>query len=377
MKRVAITVLAVAGLMTGPAVPAAAGGVPGHSQSVSRVSLTAAINRVMREASIPGAIVGVWSRGMAPYVRPFGVQSKATGRPMNTCLYLRIGSETKTFTVTALLELVDRGRVGLDDPIAKYVGGVPDGNSITIRELAEMRSGLYNYTDDPAWAKAFIANPYRQWRPRQLLAYSFAHPLLFQPGTKYFYSNTNTVLLGLVIERMSGLPLATFITRNVLAPEGLARTVFPYGAEFPYPHPQGYTIAGMIATNWNPSWAWAAGAMISTVYDLHVWAHDVAVGTLLTPATQRQRLRFLPVPMPGVTVEYGLGIFYDNGWIGHNGSLPGYQSLAIYLPQQRATVVVLVNSNVDYHGNELTTLLGQAITKIISPGHVYTLPASH
>ena len=139
------------------------------------------------------------------------------------------------------------------------------------------------------------------------------HPPLFQPGTRYFYSNTNTILLGLVIEKVSGVPLATFIRRFVLEPEVLAHTVFPGGAEFPSPHPQGYTGTGTIATNFNPSWAGAAGAMISNVYDLHMWAVNVAVGKLLTPATQRQRLRFLPVPLPGVKAGYGLGLFYDNG----------------------------------------------------------------
>jgi D-alanyl-D-alanine carboxypeptidase len=115
--------------------------------------------------------------------------------------------------------------------------------------------------------------------------------------------------------------------------------------------------------------------MISTLSDLHAWARDVATGSFLTPATQRQRERFLP--LPGLAgVGYGLGLFDVNGWIGHNGSLPGYQTLAIYLPPQQATVVVLVNSDVNYGHDGLTTLLGQAITKIITPGHVFVFQRS-
>ena len=305
----------------------------------------------------------------------------ATGRPMLTSLYMRVGSETKTFTVTALLQLVDRKKIGLDDPIARYVQGVPDGTAITLRELADMRSGLYNYTNDPAWQEAFGRNPYRQWLPRQLLAYSFSHPLMFKPGTKFFYSNTNTILLGLVVEKVARLPLATFIKRYVLRPEHLAHTVFPPGAQFPAPHAQGYAGPSpkgplVNVTNWNPSWGWAAGAMISTLGDLRNWARIVATGELLTPATQKQRERFLPTGIRGVRAGYGLGLFKDNGWIGHNGSLPGYQSLTIYLPSKRATVVVLVNSDINYQGSELTTLLGEAITKIITPHHVYYLPPS-
>jgi D-alanyl-D-alanine carboxypeptidase len=116
--------------------------------------------------------------------------------------------------------------------------------------------------------------------------------------------------------------------------------------------------------------------MISTLGDLHAWAKIVATGELLTPATQKQRERFLPTGIRGLRGGYGLGLFKDNGWIGHNGSLPGYQSLTIYLPLKRATVVVLVNSDIDYKGNELTTLFGEAITRIITPHHVFYLPPS-
>jgi D-alanyl-D-alanine carboxypeptidase len=211
-----------------------------------------------------------------------------------------------------------------------------------------------------------------------LLRYSFRHPLLFTPGTKYYYSNTNTILLGLVIEKVAGQPLAAYIERHVLRPDHLAHTVFPPGAGFPAPHAQGYTGPlpdGRLvnATGWNPSWGWAAGAMISTLGDLHTWARDVATGRLLTKAMQHRRERFLPIPLPGIHAGYGLGLFRINGWIGHNGSLPGYQSLTIYLPSRRATVVVLVNTDIDHRGSATTTLIGRAITRIITPRHVFDL----
>jgi D-alanyl-D-alanine carboxypeptidase len=105
--------------------------------------------------------------------------------------------------------------------------------------------------------------------------------------------------------------------------------------------------------------------MVSTVGDLHRWARDVATGKLLTPATQRQRLRFID--------GYGLALQNSNGWIGHGGDWPGYQTLSIYLPSQQATVVVLVNTNIPSpHGAPPpVALLGQAITRIITPKHVY------
>lgn len=344
--------------------------------------LDAAIRRTLSETKVPGVIVGLWAPGKGSYVKTFGVADKATGAPMRTDLNFRIGSETKTFTVTALLQLVDQKKIRLDDPIAKYVGGVPNGDRITLRELAGMRSGLFNYSEDPAFDKALTTTPNRVFSPRQLLDYSFKHPVNFAPDAKFEYSNTNLILLGLVVEKMTGRPIGEVITQDVLEPAGLHHTVFPKGAAFPEPHPQGYTdqtASGKIenSTNWDPSWAWAAGAMISDLQDLRSWAKTLATGTLLTPATQAERLRTRSVGIPGA--GYGLGIFDVQGWIGHNGSIPGYESLTVYLPEAEATMVILMNTDVTVGGQEPSTLFGKAVTGIVTPDHVYPgkKPAVH
>ncbi len=187
--------------------------------------LDAAIRAVMKQASIPGSIVGLWMPG-GSYVRAFGVTDKVTGAPMQTGFFMRIGSETKTFTVSAILQLVDQGLIGLDDPIAKYIPDVPDGQHITIRELARMQSGLYNYSASPQFAKALYTDPYRPWTPQQLLAYSFSQPLNFPPGTGWEYSNTNTVLLGLVVEQMSSQRLRDYLRDHIFRRFGLRHTIF-------------------------------------------------------------------------------------------------------------------------------------------------------
>ncbi|MEU6091553.1 serine hydrolase domain-containing protein [Streptomyces sp. NPDC047085] len=346
--------------------------------------LDAAVRNVMREANIPGVTVGIWTPDQGTYVGSFGVADKSNGRRMSSDLYSRIGSETKTFTVTALLQLVDQVRVGLDDPIGRYVAGVPNGDTITLRQLAGMRSGLFNYSEDDDFFKALTSDPQRSFTPQQLLDYSFRHPVLFQPGQKFSYSNTNLILLGLVVEKQSGQPLGDYIRQHVTDPAGMKHTLFPSGAEFPEPHAQGYTnqtADGKVAdaADWNTSWGWAAGAMISTLDDLRVWARTVATGQfpdgrrMISEATQQQRLTTPATPIPGV--GYGLGIFDVQGWIGHNGSLPGYESLTVYLPSAQATLVVLLNTDIDHDGQEPSTLVGEAVTKIVSPGHVFDLPA--
>ncbi|GIF98065.1 serine hydrolase domain-containing protein [Catellatospora citrea] len=330
--------------------------------------LTAAFPELMRQASIPGAIVGVWQEGKPAYVRAFGVQDTSTGQPMTTDLHMRIGSLTKTFTVTALLLLAQQGKLGLDDPIDRYVTGVPSGDVITLRQLAAMRSGLFNY------AEVTMANlssePDRQWTPQELLAVSFSRPLLFEPGTKFDYSNTNTVLLGLVVEKVSGQSIETFIDQHILKPERLGSTAFPPGSDFPSPHSQGYAKAAdgatVNATNWNSSWGWAAGQMVSTLDDVRVWTQDLAMGKLLTPEMRRQRDQFLPAPEEGQGAQYGLAIENQNGWIGHNGNIAGFMTYPYYLPDEQTTMVVMLNSNVDVPGS---WALMEGIVKIVSPGH--------
>ncbi|EFL16204.1 serine hydrolase domain-containing protein [Streptomyces sp. C] len=378
--RRACVALAAAGALLAPATAGPAHGAPSPSSDFPELTpavaakLDEAVQDTLREAKVPGVIVGLWAPGKGSYVKTFGVADKETGARMRTDFYTRIGSQTKTFTVTALLRLVDQGKVGLDDPIGTYVSGVPNGDRITLRELAGMRSGLFNYSEDDAFDKALTTEGTRPFTPQQLLAYSFKHPVNFAPDAKFEYSNTNLILLGLVIEKVTGQPLQQVLKQQVIDPAGLHHTLFPTNAAFPSPHAQGYTdqsASGDIvnATDWNPSWAWAAGAMISDLEDLRSWAKTLATGTLLKPATQAERLKTTSVGIPGA--GYGLGLFDVQGWIGHNGSLPGYESLGVYLPEERATLVVILNTDALHDGQEPSTLFGEAITEIVTPDHVY------
>ena len=339
--------------------------------------LDTSVNQAMTAAAIPGAIVGMWGPD-GSYVRAFGVADKATRAPMKTAFYSRIGSVTKTFTVTGVLQLADQGKFGLDDPIAKFVDGVPRGDKITLRQLARMQSGLFNFTESTAFQQAMFADPRQPFTPHELLNYAFAQPNRFPPGEGFEYCNTNTVLLGLVVEKVSGQPLHSYINDHIVAPLGMSHTSFPTTNAFPEPHSEGYTVQTAdgkeaAATDWNPSWGWAAGAMISTLDDMHTWAPALATGKLLSPQMQAQRLQ--TVGSPGMPPQdgYGLGIFNLGGWIGHNGSLPGYQTVAVYLPQKQTTLVILINTDISYQGGEPSTALATAITKELTPDHIYSL----
>jgi D-alanyl-D-alanine carboxypeptidase len=358
--------------------PAADVGAGARCDSSVTARLDEVVTATLERTGVPGAIVGV-SGPDCRYEEAFGVADKATGAPMRTDFHSRIGSETKTFTVTALLQLVDDGAVGLDDPIGEYVAGVPEGDRITLRQLARMQSGLFNYSADEAFLQALVSDPYRDFTPQELLGYSFAHPANFPPGAGWEYSNTNTILLGLVVEEVSGLPLHEYLEQHVFEPLALDDTVFPTDARFPEPHAEGYTVfdgTEVLATDFNPSWGWAAGAMTSTLDDLHAWAHALATGTLLEPGTQAQRLETAAPAGAAPGVGYGLGLFVVQGWIGHNGSLPGYQSLTLYLPEQETSLVVLLNSDAPPLSGDVaqsSSAFGTAITEVVSPGHVFRL----
>ncbi|MEV7028232.1 serine hydrolase domain-containing protein, partial [Kitasatospora sp. NPDC093558] len=342
--------------------------------------LDAAIQRVQSQTGVPGINVGIITPG-GTYLKSFGVADKTAGTPMDPSLHLRIGSETKTFTATAVLRLVDQGKVGLDDPISKYVDGVPGGDGITVRQLGEMRSGLFPYSSDPDFVNTLINDPNHVFTPDQLLAYGYKHPAVFPPGAQFQYNNSNYIILGKLIEKLGGQPAGKFITDQVITPASLSQTSFPADLDksIPSPYAHGYTEqtpTGAVAdaTNWDPSWAWTAGAIISTVADLESWAKTLATGTLVKPATQAERLKNLPTGDPGV--GYGFGLFSNYGWIGHNGSMPGYESVAVYLPEAQSTLALQLNTDVLYQGSEPSSLFANEITKIISPKNVYSIPPS-
>lgn len=362
---------ALAGTIATFAAGATVGCATANSLDQRAYALDRAILPALQRAEVPGALVGVWQEGREPYVRAFGVADTAARQPMTTDLCMPIGSNTKAFTMTAILILADRGKLTLDEPIDRYVKGVPNGRQITLRLLAQMRSGLYNYSDDTN--KEWPVNPFRQWKPRELLAVAFRHPPLSPPDSTFFYCNTNTILLGLVVEAVSGQSLESFLEQNILRPEGMNRTALPVSPPLPSPHSHCYYRMpdGKIvdATDWNLSWGWAAGGMVSTLDDMRVWTRDLALGKLISPAMKQAQQQFLSAPEEGAGALYGLALENQNGWIGHNGNTQTSMVYPYYLPDEQITIVVMLNSGANIPG---TWRLMQDVVPIVSPRHPWS-----
>jgi D-alanyl-D-alanine carboxypeptidase len=333
----------------------------GGEEQASEASLDAALKKSFKESDAPGVVAAVQTPEYT-WVRALGVADRASKEPMTPEVHQRIGSVTKTFTATLLLQAEDEGLLSLDDTIDQYIKGVPNGDKITLRQMANMTSGIASYTEDKQWGEEAFADQRRSWKPEELAQIGIEDSPLFDPGTKWHYSNTNYVLLGLVLEQVTGKPIGDLYREQIIEPLGLKNTSFPDQADssIPEPHAQGYTLQGQSdgepadVTDWNPSWAWTAGAMISTVEDLLIYGRALGTGKgLLSPEQQSERLDSFvsdvpPLNQPPINGElgYGIGLANDKGWIGHNGELPGYNTYLFYHPELDATVVVATNSDI-------------------------------
>jgi D-alanyl-D-alanine carboxypeptidase len=325
-------------------------------------ALNLAAAAAFSEASAPGAVMAIRTPE-GTWLATIGYEDWDKTAPMSADVHQRIGSVTKTFTVTALLQLAEQGKLSLEDPIEKYVPGMPNGDA-TLYELASMRSGIPSYTFDESFQQKLFSDPNYVWTPEALTDLVRGAEPMYPPGAMTFYSNTNTVLLGMAIEEVTGEPIEAVMQKQIIEPVGLTNTVFPSDASFPEPHAQGYTTQGtddylpVNATGWNPSWGWTAGAMISNMDDLLVWGKVLSTGEgIVSPQTQTERISSFDFSVPvylgegksepqSASRSYGLGLGLALGWYGHTGELMGFNTVVQHRIEDDITLVVMVNSDI-------------------------------
>jgi D-alanyl-D-alanine carboxypeptidase len=359
--------------------PAALAAKPSLDRATAQ-RITQTVEHQLDAQALPGTIVGIQRDGRAPWMIARGHANLQTLRPMRTDEHVRIGSVTKAFVTTLLLRLAQEGRLSLEDPISRYVPGVPAGDSITLRQLANMTSGLPDNFANPEFSFEYLTG--ETFTPGRLVELGLALPPLFPPGTGWSYSNTNTVLLGMVIQQVSGESLARALRSRVFGPLGLRGTSLPSARTLPKPFAAGYTyqtVNGRLgdATFNTPTATWAAGGIVSTVPDLLKAARMFGTGRpLLNAASQRQRTKWVTFPPNAGLQRYGIGVFDFDGWIGHNGGIPGYTAIAWYLPQRHLSLVVAVNSDIHLgaklpnYAYEPASEIAHYLTRILSPDHV-------
>lgn len=338
---------------------------------------------------VPGMAVAAVVPGKGCWVSATGYADKARHQRVTLNDEFAIGSITKTFTATVILELVQEGKLSLSAPISTWVPTVQDANDITVEMLLDMTSGIY---DEPGGLVVgqIAAHPTKLWSPEEVVATAVAQGPAKPPGS-YYYSNTNYVILGIIAQAITGEPINELITDQILQPLHLTHTFFPTTTP-PHSLVQGYSVEGIkglggqriadVTSGYSSpayiSFAGAAGAMVSTLGDLETWAKAFATGELLSASMQRERLLitsqsqsfgyFSPLPKTGgypLPWRYGLGILDVDGMAGHNGAVTGFRASMYYDPAKKATIVVLLNgADLEAEGQVETTLSDAAAVSI-------------
>jgi D-alanyl-D-alanine carboxypeptidase len=312
------------------------------------------LDQKVTEYGIPGAAMAVYLPGKYPWVFAAGVSSLSDRRPVTKQDKFRIGSNTKTFVAMTILQLAQEGKLSLDDSLAQWLPGIlanydNGSNTITIRHMLQHTSGIYSFTEDGTWGMNFLTNTYYRYAPEDLLAIANAYAPYCNPGECFHYSNTNYVLLGLIIQRATGNRFEEEVRKRFIEPLGLTNTIVPLMgyAGIPGSYSNGHDDMDghwYDYTQIDPSSTWSSGDMISTAEDLAKWVLHLGRGDLLNEQYRNEQRQF--VNMAGYTsLKYGLGVVFepDFGLFGHQGGIVGYSTQMYYVEGEDTALVFLYN----------------------------------
>jgi D-alanyl-D-alanine carboxypeptidase len=304
----------------------------------------------------PGAIATLHRDGRTTVLRAGRSDVKRRGKPRATD-HMRIASVAKAFSGAVALRLVQEGRLGLDDTIGRWLPSLPAAwASVTVRQLLSHTSGLPDYTQSKGFARQAQRKPRGYVAPIQIVDWVRGDDLVFAPGSRYEYSNTDNIVVGLIAERVTGRSYGDLLSTLVFAPAGLTRTTFPTRRiSLPRPYIHGYAVAPGeapqdVTTFLSPSGAWASGAIVSTPADLGAFMRAYLGQRFFGAAQQREQLRFVrgssSPPGPG-TNSAGLAIFRYRtrcGTVyGHTGNFPGYVQWAAATADGTRSVTTSLN----------------------------------
>ncbi|MET7331759.1 serine hydrolase domain-containing protein [Nonomuraea sp. NPDC005650] len=330
------------------------------------------LDELVKKDRFPAALAAVQDRKGRTRHYTAGVADLTTKAEVPVDGRVRIASNTKMFTAVAVLQLVGEGKVDLDEPIETYLPKVVrgkgiDGRKITVRQLLQHTSGLPNYT---RWLPSMFETRDVYRSPQGLLDMAFAHKASFAPGKSWEYSNTNYVLLGLLIEKVTGRPVAKEITDRIIKPIGLRDTYWPAQGDKTIRgrHPHGYGSekpGGKLKdiTNLDPSWGWAAGQLIGTPSDLNRFMSALMDGRLLKPEQLAAMKHTIKAPGFPAGWEYGLGLVkmpLSCGGVtwGHGGDIDGYETRNGVTEDGRAATVAVTSlpADEDAHQNVIEAM---------------------
>jgi D-alanyl-D-alanine carboxypeptidase len=323
-------------------------------------ALQNALDGLLKKYKIPGAEAAVVLPDGSEWTGTSGLAVQSTKQPITSTTLMSVGSITKTFTGTIALRLAEDGTISLDDPLSKYLPTYPNAANITLRELMNHTSGIQDLFDKSIYS-AIEANRNATWTPQEVLA-KIGRPY-FKPGTGYHYSSTNYVILGQVIEKVTGQKLATLIRTELLEPLGLTHTFFQSEEPVSGTLGHGYlspvvkmdpTIDISVGQKMLPyvsaaTATGASGTIVSTASDIAIWASALYKGEFFSKATLASMVDFSGTAQFNPHPPYGLAceqftLNGQNAW-GHRGHVDGFWSVMAYLPDLGITITLLTNAD--------------------------------
>lgn len=297
----------------------------------------------------PGITVAVLRGRDTIALKGYGLADVAAKRPAGAATVYRIGSMTKQFTAAAVLREIERGKLSLDDDMSKYLPDFPlHGHRVTIRQLLNHTSGIRSYTGVPGWSKTWS----QELSPREIVRFVENDTFDFAPGTQWRYNNTGYVLLGMILEKVSGQPYAAYLQREFFTPLGLRHIGYCPTTTTDTAFAAGYAIAGdkpQPAPFLDMSHPFSAGALCATVGDFAAWQRALASGRVVN--AKSFGLMSTPDTLNnGTRLQYGFGLvpgdFAGHRSVGHGGAVHGFTSSGLYFPADTTNVIVFSNANV-------------------------------
>jgi D-alanyl-D-alanine carboxypeptidase len=307
------------------------------------------------------------------------------GVPANLRMHFRLGAIAIPYLIDLVLQLQDRGRLSLDDPVSNWFPDLPNADRVTLRMLANATSGYPDWVQgNPDFVDALYADPFRQWRTRELMNIALGRPLACDPGECFHYSHTNYVILARVVRAVTDQSVARLMRTRVLGPLGLRQTEISAFPEIPAPVLHAYTAERgpyEDSTSWSPSWTIAKSTiMTGTIGDVIKSAKAVGTGALISSQASRERFAPTTAGYPGFSDDlyFGLGVVVANTWQFQNPDLNGYTAISAYLPTRKISLALAVTKGPSAAATDTnySQQLFAEIADYLAPNHPVTLPGA-
>jgi CubicO group peptidase (beta-lactamase class C family) len=347
------------------------------SGSKQATEMLETVRRLKADNPIVGLVFGVWKGGEQVVTGALG--EALPGVPATRDVHFRMGNVGEMMSVTRLLQLVDEGKVSLDDKLSEYFPDFPNADEVTLDMLARSITGYQDFVTVPAFYETFEADPFRQWTLDELLAFAADSPPVFSPpGSSWAFSDTNFILLGNVVEQIDG-PINDQYEKSIYEQLEMTDTRSTTTAEIEPPVLHAYSAErgkNEDVTFWSISWEPVAGDVSSNLADMGKLGEAVGKGTLVSKKSHELQVGTQNVGLGPLTKKmyYGMGTIVANGWIGTNPQVDGYTATVFYLPEEDTTIVVNATFGPTAPvGTHYAAMVFNALAEIVSPDHAPNL----